>query len=171
MQVAALKQELEQLQGAELQARKLLQDQETRQQKCDQKHREAAAHLEDALQAAATRTSELGAQVDLAKRKVQHLEEQLGVAVAGRRELEAQLTRLCSAVRRAVCSPENRFSSNPAGSHRQRSPSPRRRHLQTKGMMKACTEGGNDLHILDLHYTRKRTRGAATHLFIMYMLA
>lgn len=145
-QVAALQQELQQLQAAELQTHKLLQDQENRQQRADQKHREAAAQLEEALRAAATRTSELGAQADLAEMNVQRLQEQLGAAVAGHRELEAQLARLCSAVRRAVCSPENRSFSHPAGSHRRRSPSPRRRHLPAKGMIRSCTGGGNDLH-------------------------
>lgn len=126
LQVAALQQELQQLQMAELQAHKLLQDQESQQH---QKQREATAQLEEALRAAATRTSELSAQANLAQMKVQRLENQLGVAVAGRRELEAQLERLCSALRHTVCSPEDRSFSGPGRSHRRWSPSPRRRHL------------------------------------------
>lgn len=133
LQVAALQQELQQLQAAELQARKLLQDQESRQQRGEQKHREAAAQLEEALRASAARSSQLGAQADLAEIKVQRLEEQLGAAVAGHRELEAQLARFRSAVRQAVRSPENRRLSG--ASQRRRSPSPRRRHL-AKGMIR-----------------------------------
>lgn len=130
VQVAALQQ---QLQAAELQARELLQDRETLQQRGEQKHREAAAQLEEALRVAVARTSELDAQAELAERKVQRLEEQLVAAGAGHRELEAQLARLCLAVCHAVCSTKNHHFTSPAGTRRRRSPSPRRRHLQAKG--------------------------------------
>lgn len=129
VQVAALQQRVLELEAAEHQVRELLLDSESRQQQGDQKHRESAAQLEEALRAALARTKELTERAGLGESRVHDLEEQLGLAGARRRDLEAKLAALRSALRRTVG--EKRFSGPPGTRHR--SPSPRRRHSQVKG--------------------------------------
>ncbi|XP_068447240.1 rootletin isoform X3 [Clinocottus analis] len=130
-EVSGLQRRVVELETLEHQNRELLQDRETYQQQCEQRHRETTAQLEEALEDGGIQVKQLSVQVGLAESKVQGLEEQLSLGDAKCRDLKIKLARLYSALRRTVCTGHARLSGTP-GSHK-RSPSPWRNHLQVKG--------------------------------------
>lgn len=132
-QVAHLQKRVAELETVETQNRELLQDREAYQQQCDQRHRETAAQLGEALEDARTQVKELTVQVGLTEGKVHGLEGQLDQADAKRRELELKLGGLCSALRCTVGTGQARLLGT-SGSPR-RSPSSWRKHSQVKGRL------------------------------------
>lgn len=130
-QVAHLQKRVAELETVETQNRELLQHREAYQQQCDQRQRETAAQLGEALEDARTQVKELTMQAGLTESKVQGLEGQLDQADAKRRELELKLGGLCSALRCTVGTGQTRRSRT-HGSQR-RSPSSWRNHSQVQG--------------------------------------
>uniref|UniRef100_A0A8C6TTP2 Ciliary rootlet coiled-coil, rootletin family member 2 n=1 Tax=Neogobius melanostomus TaxID=47308 RepID=A0A8C6TTP2_9GOBI len=127
-QVTGLQRRVAELETAEHQNQKLLQQLESSQLQREQRHRETTAQLEGALDDAMIQIRHLTMQGDLSDSKTQGLEKQLDLGKARRRDLETQLVGLHSALRRTVLT-----SHTPAtnASHR-RSPSPWRKHTQFK---------------------------------------
>ncbi|XP_034091518.1 rootletin isoform X3 [Gymnodraco acuticeps] len=130
-EVSGLQRRVVELETSEHQNCELLQDREAHQQQRDRRHRETTAQLEEALEDAKNKVTELSGQVGFAESRVHGLEEQLGLADAKRRDLELKLARLYSALRQTLGISQIILSGTP-GSRRQSS-SPWRKHLQGKG--------------------------------------
>ncbi|KAK1896509.1 Rootletin [Dissostichus eleginoides] len=130
-EVSGLQRRVVELETSEHQNRELLQDREAHQQQSDRRHRETTAQLEEALEDAKNKVTELSAQVGFAESRVHGLEEQLGLADAKRRDLELKLARLYSALRQTLGISQIILSGTPGS--RRRSSSPWRKHLQGKG--------------------------------------
>ncbi|XP_063747285.1 rootletin [Eleginops maclovinus] len=130
-EVSGLQRRVLQLETSEHQNRGLLQDREAHQQQSDRRHRETTAQLEENLEDARNKVTELSAQVGFAESRVHGLEEQLGLADAKRRDLELRLAGVYSALRRTFGASQKILSGTPGS--RRRSSSPWRKHLQGKG--------------------------------------
>lgn len=125
------------LETSEHQNRELLQDREAHQQQRERRHRGTTAQLEEALEEAKNKVTELSGQVGVAGSRVHGLEEQLGLADANRRDLELKLARLYSALRQTLGISQILLSGTPGS--RRRPSSPWREHLQGKGTRASCT--------------------------------
>ena len=137
VQISGLQRRVVELETSEHQNRELLQDREAYQQQSDRRHRETTAQLEESLEDAKNKVTELSAQVGFAESRVHGLEEQLGLADAKRRDLELKLATLYSALRQTLGISQIILSGTPGS--RRRSSSPWRKHLQGKGTIASCT--------------------------------
>ncbi|XP_061744407.1 rootletin [Nerophis ophidion] len=101
-QVAALQRRVTELEELERQTRELLRAAEAQQQVRDQKHHEATAGLQRALEDAAVHGGQLSARLGHAQASVQTLEHQLGECERQRRDLAHKLSTLRSTLRRTL---------------------------------------------------------------------
>lgn len=117
------------LETAKHQNQKLLQQLEADQQQREQRHREATAQLEGALEDAMVQIRHLTMQGDLKESKAQGLEQQLDLGNAKRRDLEIQLAGLHSALRHTV------FTSHRSGTTGAHRGSPWRKQFNSMSML------------------------------------